>query len=142
MADQWKHQIRIYLEDVDAEVAMRDPNCETMRPVTDILSTHNARLRNQLQAFQDYVAEAEKAGVESFPLYKWTKVTIEDPEKRSKHLKAFAVLANGDEVYAKELADALEADLQPLVGKGLVTKLTRHDTNPENNIRPPAHLSS
>jgi hypothetical protein len=142
MADQWKHQIRIYLDEPNAEMARRDATCEAMRPITNILSQHNAELRNQLQAFEDYVAEAERLGGDSFPLYKWTKLTVEDPEKRAKHLKAFAVLANGDEVYAKELADALEADLRPVVGKGLVTKLTRHDTNPENNIRPPAHLSA
>ncbi len=38
----------------------------------------------------------------------------------------------------KEKADPLEADLKPLVGAGLVTRLAKHDTNPANNPQPPA----
>jgi hypothetical protein len=142
MSNQWKYQIRIYLDDAHAEIARRNPRSEVMNPIADILSRNHAKLKNQLDAFEEYVAEAERHGVESFPLYKWTKVTIKDPEKRAKHSKSFAVHVDGNELYAKELADALESDLQPLVGGGLVTALSRHDTNPENNIRPPAHLSS
>jgi hypothetical protein len=44
------------------------------------------------------------------------------------------------EVYAKDLADALESDLQPLVGGGLITKMSKHDTNPANNPQPPAQF--
>ncbi|MGE5368276.1 MAG: hypothetical protein ACM3PD_01560, partial [Chloroflexota bacterium] len=76
----------------------------------------------------------------SFPLYRWTKATIENPEKRRKHLKAFAIVVSGEIVYAKSIADALAADLEPLAGKGPITGLSRHDTNPENNIRAPADL--
>jgi hypothetical protein len=46
---------------------------------------------SQFDAFQNYVAEAEKEGPERFPLYKWTKATIEDPTKRAKHIKTFAL---------------------------------------------------
>jgi hypothetical protein len=140
MTPQWKHQVRVYFDEPHALIAKNDPSNQTLKQLGEILSRHSAELRNQLQAFEDYVAEAERVGTGEFPLYRWTKVTIEDPEKRAKHLKSFAIIINGEEVYDKELADALEVDLQPLVGKGLVTRLSRHDTNPENNIRPPAHL--
>ncbi len=141
MTDEWKHQVRIYFDDADARLALEDPQNARLLSLARILEKHGAALSNQLQAFENYVAEAEKAGVESFPLYKWTKLTIEDPEKRSKHLKAFALFVSGEEVYPKAAADALAGELEPLVGKGLITRLTRHDTNPENNIRPPANLS-
>lgn len=141
MSDEWRHQVRIYLNDADAELARRDPGSDRLTPLRSILSRHRAELRNQLQAFEAYVAEAERDGVEAFPLYKWTKATIEDPEKRAKHLKAFAVRVGGEEVYARDAADALAADLEPLVGKGLITRLSRHDTNPANNIRLPAEFS-
>jgi hypothetical protein len=36
------------------------------------------------------------------------------------------------EVYAKEIADALEADLQPLATSGLITRKSKYDTNPAN----------
>ena len=44
---------------------------------------------------------------------------------------------NDREVYAKEIADALEADLQPLATSGLVTRISKYDTNPANNPQPP-----
>jgi hypothetical protein len=141
MSDEWKHQVRIYLDTADAEIARRNSGAARLQPIARILEKHGAALRNQLQAFEDYVSAAEKSGVEAFPLYKWTKLTIEDPEKRAKHLKAFALVVSGEEVYAKTIADALAADLEPLVGQGLITRLSRHDTNPANNIRPPADLS-
>ncbi|MGD9544209.1 MAG: hypothetical protein AB7F41_07200 [Methylocystis sp.] len=106
--------------------------------MSDILAKHNARLRNQLDAFADYVAAAERSGQENFPLYKWTKAVIEDPEKIEKHSKAFSIHVAGEEVYGKDAADALEAELRPLVGGPLVTRLTKHDSNPANNPQPPA----
>jgi hypothetical protein len=39
------------------------------------------------------------------------------------------------EVYGKEVADALEADLQPLAARGLITRLSKYDTNPANSPR-------
>ena len=82
MSGEWKHQVRIYLEEAQAEAVRREPRDALPQPLAEILARHRATLSNQLQAFEDYVAEAEKVGVESFPLYRWTKVTIEDPEKR------------------------------------------------------------
>jgi hypothetical protein len=141
MSDEWKHQVRIYLEEAQAEAVRNQSGDALPQPLAEILARHDATLSNQLQAFEDYVAEAEKVGVESFPLYRWTKATIENPEKRRKHLKAFAIVVSGEIVYAKSIADALAADLEPLAGKGPITGLSRHDTNPENNIRPPADLA-
>ena len=60
------------------------------------------------------------------------------PAKKAKYQKSFTLYVDGDEVYAKDKADALEAELQPLVGGALVTRLAKHDTNPANNPQPPA----
>ena len=70
----------------------------------------------QFDAFAEYVAESEKQGAVDDPLYKWTKATIENPAKKEKYLKSFTLYVGGKEVYEKEIADALEKDLQPLVG--------------------------
>ena len=140
MSDQWQYQLRITLDDEIAELARSEPGSPAIKPLADILTKHHAIIKSQFDAFAEYVAEAEKHGTEKFPLYKWTKVTIEDPAKKAKHLKSFALYVNGDEVYAKEIADALEADLQPLVGGALITRLSKHDTNPANNPQAPAHL--
>jgi hypothetical protein len=95
-------------------------------------------MKCQYDAFMDYVIEAEKNGVEQYPLYRWTKATVDDPAKKAKYLESFTLYVGGDEVYAKEAADALEAELQPLVGGPLIKRITKHDTNPARNPQPPA----
>ncbi len=95
-------------------------------------------MKCQFDAFADYVAEAEERGTKNYPLYAWTKATIENPEKKAKYLKSFTLYVDGNEVYAKPLADAIESDLQPLVGGKLITRLSKYDTNPANNPQAPA----
>jgi hypothetical protein len=138
MADQWQYQLRIDLTDERAEVARRDPHDSALGPLAGVLAKHDATMKSQLDAFAGYVAEAERHGTENYPLYEWTKATIENPAKKAKYLKSFTLYIDGNEVYAKEKADALEADLQPLVGGELITRMSKHDTNPANNPQPPA----
>lgn len=138
MSEQWQYQVRIDLADELAEVARRDPGNPALAPLPEILRKHNATLKCQFDAFAGYVAEAEQHGVDKYPLYKWTKATIENPAKKAKYVKSFTLYVDSNEVYAKDKADALESDLQPLVGGKLVTRLAKHDTNPANNPQPPA----
>ena len=138
MRPRWDYQVRIYLRDELSEVARRDPDNPAIKPLADILARHNATMKCQLDAFAAYVAEAENRGTENYPLYAWTKATIENPEKQAKYFKAFTLYVDGHEVYAKPVADALESDLQPLVGGNLITGLSKHDTNPANNPQVPA----
>jgi hypothetical protein len=140
MSSQWQYQVRIYLSDEFAEMARRDPGSPAIGPLRDILAKHHATMKCQFDAFADYVAEAEKHGTENYPLYEWTKATIENPAKKEKYIKSFTLYVDGNEVYAKEIANALESDLQPLVGGALITRMSKHDTNPTNNPQPPARF--
>jgi len=137
MSDAWQFQVRITLSDTYAEIARRSPEDPALGPLTDMLTRHDATLKCQYDAFAGYVAEAEAQGIENYPLYAWTKATIENPAKQAKYVTSFTLYVGGDEVYARDKADALEADLMPLVGGDIVTKLTKHDTNPANNPQPP-----
>lgn len=137
MSDPWSYQIRINLIDEAAEAAHRDPRDPVLRPLVELLARHRATLKCQFTAFADYVAEAERSGTDKYPLYAWTKATIEDPAKKAKYLKSFTLYVDGQEVYAKAAADGLEAALQPLVGGGVIARLSKHDTNPANNPQPP-----
>ena len=48
---------------------------------------------------------------------------------RSQNTPAFsAFYVGGDEVYEKDKADALEAELKPLVGGPIVAKMFKYDT--------------
>ncbi|MBV8523407.1 MAG: hypothetical protein JOY71_15000 [Acetobacteraceae bacterium] len=138
MGDEWKYQVRIDLDDALAEVARCDPDNTALRPLSDILAKHDATMRSQFDAFAGYVAEAERNGKENYPLYEWTKATIENPSKKAKYLKSFTLYVKGDEVYPQEIANALEADLRPLVGGELIRRMSKYDTNPANNPQPPA----
>ena len=136
MSGEWQYQLRIELPEDLAKVARRDPTDPALAPLGEMLKRHRAVLKCQYDAFADYVAEAERQGVEKYPLYAWTKDTIADPAKQAKYQKSFTFYVDGAEVYAKDRADALEAELRPLVGR-LITRLARHDTNPANNPQMP-----
>ena len=138
MSEEWQSQVRIDLAEKFAEIARRDPTDPALAPLPEILTRHRATMKSQYDAFAGYVAEAEREGIERYPLYHWTKATIENPAKKAKYQKSFTFYVDGDEVYAMDKADALEADLEPLVGGGLITRLAKHDTNPANNPQPPA----
>ena len=137
MSEQWQYQLRLYLADELAETARRDAGAPALGSLPRILRKHDATMKCQLDAFSDYVAQAEADGVKGYPLYEWTKATIEDPIKKAKHLKSFALHVKGQDVYPKEEADALEADLQPLVDGPRIPRLPRHDTNPASNPQMP-----
>lgn len=137
MADQWQYQLRIYLADELAEMARRDAVALALGPLLRVLEKHGATMNCQLDAFADYVAEAEAQGIEGDPLYAWTKATIEDPVKSAKHLRSFARHIRGEAVYSKQEADALEVDLQPVVDGISILRISRHDTNPANNPQMP-----
>jgi hypothetical protein len=140
MSREWDYQIRLVLADDYATIAHDEPDSPSLAPIKQILAGHHAALQSQFDAFAFYVDEAERQGPENFPLYKWTKATIEDPVKKAKHQKIFTLYVEGEEVYAKDKAEALEAELLPLVGGGIIEKISKYDTNPENNPQAPAHL--
>ena len=137
MTEEWQYQLRIVLADEVAETARRDPQDPALAPLGALLQKHNTQLKSQYDAFAGYCAEAEREGIEGYPLYQWTKDTIENPAKEAKYKKAFTLYIDGDEVYDRDKAEALEKDLEPLVGGGVITRLAKHDTNPANNPQPP-----
>ena len=142
MTEDWQYQLRVYLPDTLAETARTDPHASALRPLVDILSRHDATLVSQFGAFEAYVAEAEREGPDGYPLYRWTKATVENPAMRAKHIRTFSLHVGGHEVYPAAAADALEAELRPLAGGELVTRMTRHDTNPANNLQVPEQYRS
>jgi len=138
MASQWQFQVRFDVGDsVMAESIRRGLRDSILAPLFDVLVDHRATPKCQFDAFAEYVAEAEQQGAERHPLYLWTKSTIADPAKKEKYLKSFTVYVDDQAIYAKEIADALEADLLPLAASGLIERVSKIDTNPANNPQPP-----
>jgi hypothetical protein len=138
VTSQWQYQVRFDVTDsAIAEAVRRSVRDPVLAPLFDILVAHRAAPKCQFDAFAEYVAAAEEHGIENYPLYAWTKTTIEDPAKKEKYLKSFTLHVDEREVYAKEIADALEADLQPLAVTGLISRISKYDTNPADNPQPP-----
>jgi hypothetical protein len=140
MTTEWKYQIRINLDHELAQAARFDPGSQRLKPLTDVLAKHRAELKCQFDLFAAYVAEAERAGAEEYPLYEWTRATIEDPQKKSKYVEVFSLYVDDEEVYPRDVADALETDLVPLVHSALIKRLSKHDSNPANNPQPPSRV--
>jgi hypothetical protein len=132
MSGEWQYQLRIDLSEELAAAARRDAADPALAPLAEVLRRHGAELVCQYDAFAGYVAEAEAHGIDGYPLYAWTK-----PAKRAKYLKSFTLYLDGAQVYPKDRADALEADLRPLLATGLIAKLAKYDTNPANNPQAP-----
>jgi hypothetical protein len=137
MNDDLKFQLRLTLRDEFAEVARNHPADPSISALANILRRHDAVMKCQFDAFADYVSEAEANGVAKYHLYEWTKKTIEDPAKKAKYVKSFTLYVGGEEVYEQDKADALEAELKPLVGGPIVAQMFRYDTDPAHNPQPP-----
>jgi hypothetical protein len=136
MGEEVKYQLRLTLSDPFAEVARNHPDDPSIAPLTQLLRRHDAALKCQYDAFADYVKEAEAKGVERYPLYAFTKKTVDDPAKQAKYTKSFTLYVGNDEVYERTKADALEAELKPLVGGTIVAQMFRYDTDPAHSPHP------
>ena len=135
----WQYQVRIRLSPQYAELARKEPQNAGLSSLNALLKKHDATIKCQFDAFADYVAEAEREGTQHYPLYRWTRETIEDPAKEAKYLQAFTLYVHGAEVYDKALADALEADLVELKARvsDAIIDISKFDTNPAHNPQPP-----
>jgi hypothetical protein len=133
-----QYQVRFDLADAARAEALRRGRADpALAPLVAALARHHAAAKCQYDAFAEYVAAAEQHGVDQFPLYGWTKATIENPVKKEKYLKSFSLHVEGQEVYDKAAADALEAELKPLAEAGVVSRLKKYDTDPAHNPQPP-----
>src|SRR5260370_12404907 len=130
VSDDLKFQLRLTLNDGFAQVARKAPADPMISPLTEILNRHDATLKCQHDAFAGYVSEAEANGVENYPLYEWTKATVDDPVKEAKYIKSFTLYVGGNEVYEKDKADALEPDLNPLVDAPILPQTFQYHTPP------------
>jgi hypothetical protein len=138
MEPSLQFQLRITVSPELANALRADATCSSHTALRDVLRRHDATLKCQFDAFADYVSEAERLGKENYPLYEWTRQTIENPEKKAKYLQSFTVYVNGDEIYGKDVADVMENELLKLVDEEGIKRVSRFDTNPANNPQPPA----
>lgn len=137
MTQIWQNQVRVNLGEAFARVARTNLADPSLKPLTDVLSAHNATIKNQYDAFADFCRDCETNGQTGHHLYNWTKKVVDDPVKQELYVTRFTVYADGNEVYDKAVADAIEADMTSLVATGIVTRVDKFDSNPANTPQPP-----
>ena len=133
----WLYQIRIKVSDKLSEDLRGTHELELSQAINKIAYENGSRIVCTFDAFAEYCEEAEKNGIEHYELYHWTKSTIENPEKKSKHLKSFAFYEGDTQVYNKELAVSIQQSLKRLDGGNDILEINLIDSNPANNPQPP-----
>ena len=138
MIESLLYQIRIYFSAEFSDIVRSESTNDKKQSLLSVLEKHNGALISQYDGFMGYVIEAEKNGIENYPLYQWTKDCLDIKNKVIKYKKSFTIYIDKEEVYAKDLADNIERDLLELVDKVTILRISKHDTNPKNNPQPPS----
>ena len=133
----WLYQIRIKVSDKLSEDLRGMHELELSQAINRIANENGSRVVCTFDAFAEYCEEAEKNGIEHYELYHWTKSTIENPEKKSKHLKSFAFYEGDNQVYNKELAVSIQQSLKRLDSGNDILEINLIDSNPANKPQPP-----
>ena len=133
----WLYQIRIRVSESLSESLRSGKHSGLAGKLDEISSRHGMSLVCTYDAFKGYCDEAEENGVEEYALYEWTKSTIENPEKKAKHLKSFAFYRGFEQIYEKELALSLEESLKKVGMSEDLLEIKVIDSNPANNPQPP-----
>ena len=133
----WLYQVRMRVSQSLADDLRGDQVYDLSRKIINIAHEHGARLVCVYDGFRDYCLEAEANGTEEYHLYEWTKTTIDNPEKKKKHVRAFSFYKENNQVYEKEFAVSLEAKMRSLASTGEIEEVTLIDSNPANNPQPP-----
>ena len=135
--NDWLYQIRIKVSDKLSEDLRGTHELELSQAINRIAYENGSRIVCTFDAFAEYCKEAEQNGIEHYELYHWTKSTIENPEKKSKHLKSFAFYEGDNQVYNKELAVSIQQSLEKLDSGNDILEINLIDSNPANNPQPP-----
>ena len=137
---EWLYQIRIKVSE-QLSKDLRSVNSSSLaKEINKIASDNGSKLVCTFDAFAEYCEEAEREGIEHYELYQWTKSTIDNPEKKAKHLKSFAFYEGDNQVYSKELAYSIQQRLKDLDSGNDIVEINMIDSNPANNPQPPKRV--
>ena len=136
----WLYQIRIKVSEKLSKDLRSGNESGLSKEINKIAFDNNSRLVCTFDAFAEYCEEAEREGIEQYELYHWTKSTIDNPEKKAKHLKSFAFYEGENQVYSKDLAFSIQQRLKDLDGGNDIVEINMIDSNPANNPQPPKRV--
>ena len=138
MNNKLLYQVRVYFSIGFVDLYNSNKNSDLKIKLLNILQKNNADLLSQYDGFMGYVLEAEKNGTDNYPLYQWTKDCLGNSNKTEKYRTSYTVYIDNEEVYSKEKADNLEKSLKLIIDEISLLRISKHDTNPDNNPQPPS----
>ena len=141
MNNKWLYQVRVYFSTEFTEHYKSNDASDLKNKLLKILNDSNAELLSQYDGFMGYVLEAEKNGKDNYPLYQWTKDSLENNAKIEKFHNSYTIYINNTEVYSKDEAAKISDSLEIIKDNILIMRITKHDTNPANNPQPPLKYS-
>ncbi|MDT2049816.1 MAG: hypothetical protein RMX55_05300 [Planktomarina sp.] len=133
----WLYQVRLKLSQGLSDDLRKNQPSIRADELRKIASSHNMTLVCTFDAFQEYCNEAEQNGIQSYPLYEWTKAVIKDPIKQQKHTKSFAFYLGIEQVYEKNIAAAIQQEIEAIKENKDILEVKLIDTNPAKNPQPP-----
>ena len=133
----WLYQVRLKLSQGLSDDLRKNQPSIRANELRKIASSHNMTLVCTFDAFQEYCNEAEQNGIQSYPLYEWTKAVIKDPIKQQKHTKSFAFYLGIEQVYEKNIAAAIQQEIEAIKENKDILEVKLIDTNPAKNPQPP-----
>ena len=98
MTEKWLFQVRLYFSSDFTKTFNSDKNSNEKEKLITVLNKHNAELLSQFDGFMGYVLEAEKNGIDKYPLYQWTKDSLARKDKIEKYQNSYTVYINSEEV--------------------------------------------
>lgn len=136
MKNKILYQLRIDFDEKAAKDLISSKSINSCEDLSSVLEEENAELICQYEAFSLFVKECEQNNLTSTPLYKWTKDTIENKEKKIKYMKSFTIYVKSEQLYKKNVANRIEKKLLNLNCE-CILKVNKYDSNPKNNPQPP-----
>jgi hypothetical protein len=130
------YQIRIDFEETLADDIRKKKVIEILPALDIVLKENSAVLVCQFDAFNSFLKECEGEGNTNNPLYRWTKDTIQNENKKKKYLKSFTVYIEQSQLYEKAKADKVESEIKLLNIKKIL-KINKYNSDPKNNPQPP-----
>ena len=101
MNNDWLYQVRVYFSLNFVNLYNSNKSSDLKTKLLQILQKNDADLLSQYDGFMGYVLEAEKNGIDNYPLYQWTKDSLENSGKTEKYRTSYTIYVNNEEVYSK-----------------------------------------
>ena len=130
------YQVRLDLEESLAADIRKKKVIEILPALDSVLKENSAILVCQFDAFNNFLKECEDEGNTNNPLYRWTKDTIQNENKKKKYLKSFTIYIEQSQLYEKVKADKIESEIKLLNIKKIL-KINKYNSDPKSNPQPP-----